>query len=126
MFCNMICYSEEEIDAKGMLKKFRLNIEGAAFEDGKGLSNRDVFCHAPGKWSLVILIACGAYSYRIIMTDMITMKSDKFSGKIENDENGDISDDHYHRYLVISLPYFTWLHYALTRFNIIDSLNFCP
>ncbi|KAL2331450.1 hypothetical protein Fmac_019031 [Flemingia macrophylla] len=74
-------------------------IEGAAFEDGKGLSNWDVFSHAPGKWSLVILIACGAYSYRIIIMDMITMKSDRFSGKIENDENGDISDDHYHRYL---------------------------
>nr|KYP40970.1 Beta-glucosidase 6 [Cajanus cajan] len=42
-------------------------IEGAPFEDGKGLSNWDVFSHTPGK--------------------------------INNDENGDIADDHYHRYL---------------------------
>ncbi|KAH1222798.1 Beta-glucosidase 18 [Glycine max] len=42
-------------------------IEGAPFEDGRGLSNWDVFSHTPGK--------------------------------IKNDENGDIADDHYHRYL---------------------------
>ncbi|KAI5411941.1 hypothetical protein KIW84_056854 [Lathyrus oleraceus] len=42
-------------------------IEGAAFEDGKGLSNWDVFSHTPGK--------------------------------INNDENGDVAIDHYHRYL---------------------------
>ncbi|KAK7401838.1 hypothetical protein VNO78_13642 [Psophocarpus tetragonolobus] len=42
-------------------------IEGALLEDGKGLSNWDVFSHTPGK--------------------------------INNDENGDIADDHYHRYL---------------------------
>lgn len=41
-------------------------IEGAAFEDGKGLSNWDVFSHTPGK--------------------------------INNNENGDIADDHYHHY----------------------------
>ncbi|RDX74102.1 Beta-glucosidase 18, partial [Mucuna pruriens] len=38
-------------------------IEGAPFEDGKGLSNWDVFSHTPGK--------------------------------IKNDENADIADDHY-------------------------------
>ncbi|KAG2371929.1 Beta-glucosidase 18 [Vigna angularis] len=42
-------------------------IEGAPFEDGKGLSNWDVFSHIPGT--------------------------------INNNENGDIADDHYHRYL---------------------------
>ncbi|KAL5151605.1 Beta-glucosidase 18 [Glycine soja] len=42
-------------------------IEGAYFEDGKGLSNWDAFSHTPGK--------------------------------IKKDENGDIADDHYHRYL---------------------------
>ncbi|XP_058779880.1 beta-glucosidase 18-like [Vicia villosa] len=42
-------------------------IEGAAFEDGKGLSNWDVFSHTPGM--------------------------------INNDENGDVAIDHYHRYL---------------------------
>ncbi|KAL2331449.1 hypothetical protein Fmac_019030 [Flemingia macrophylla] len=42
-------------------------IEGAPFEDGKGLSNWDVFSHKPGN--------------------------------VENDENGDTADDHYHRYL---------------------------
>ncbi|KAJ1401918.1 Glycosyl hydrolases family 1, N-terminal conserved site [Sesbania bispinosa] len=42
-------------------------IEGAPLEDGKGLSNWDVFSHLPGK--------------------------------INNNENGDIADDHYHRYL---------------------------
>ncbi|KAJ7948615.1 Beta-glucosidase [Quillaja saponaria] len=42
-------------------------IEGAYIEDGKGLSNWDVFSHIPGK--------------------------------IKNSENGDIADDHYHRYL---------------------------
>ncbi|KAK2423531.1 beta-glucosidase [Trifolium repens] len=42
-------------------------IEGAAFEDGKGLSNWDVFSHTPGM--------------------------------VNNDENGDIADDHYHHYL---------------------------
>ncbi|KAK7244329.1 hypothetical protein RIF29_39149 [Crotalaria pallida] len=41
-------------------------IEGAPFEDGKGLSNWDAFSHSPGK--------------------------------IKNSENGDIADDHYHRY----------------------------
>ncbi|GAU44382.1 hypothetical protein TSUD_100320 [Trifolium subterraneum] len=42
-------------------------IEGAAFEDGRGLSNWDVFSHTPGM--------------------------------VNNDENGDIADDHYHHYL---------------------------
>ncbi|KAJ9551456.1 hypothetical protein OSB04_015501 [Centaurea solstitialis] len=42
-------------------------IEGAYLEDGKSLSNWDVFCHSVG---------CG-----------------------ENGENGDIADDHYHRFL---------------------------
>ncbi|XP_029124895.1 beta-glucosidase 18, partial [Cajanus cajan] len=42
-------------------------IEGATLEDGKGLSNWDVFSHIPGN--------------------------------INNDENGDVADDHYHRYL---------------------------
>ncbi|RDX68030.1 Beta-glucosidase 18, partial [Mucuna pruriens] len=42
-------------------------VEGAPLEDGKGVSNWDVFSHIPGK--------------------------------INNDENGDIADDHYHRYL---------------------------
>ncbi|XP_061350447.1 beta-glucosidase 18-like [Gastrolobium bilobum] len=42
-------------------------IEGAPLEDGKGLSNWDIFSHTPGK--------------------------------VTNDENGDIADDHYHRYL---------------------------
>ncbi|XP_019425298.1 PREDICTED: beta-glucosidase 18-like [Lupinus angustifolius] len=42
-------------------------IEGAPLEDGKGLSNWDVFSHT--------------------------------AGKIENNENGDIADDHYHHYL---------------------------
>ncbi|XP_048321905.2 beta-glucosidase 18 isoform X3 [Ziziphus jujuba] len=42
-------------------------IEGAYLEDGKGLSNWDVFTHIPGK--------------------------------IRNNENGDVADDHYHRYM---------------------------
>ena len=29
-------------------------IEGAPFEDGRGLSNWDVFSHTPGIWSLLI------------------------------------------------------------------------
>ncbi|KAI9093336.1 hypothetical protein K1719_027350 [Acacia pycnantha] len=42
-------------------------IEGAYLEDGKGLTNWDVFTHIPGK--------------------------------IKHNDNGDIADDHYHRYL---------------------------
>ncbi|XP_008226673.2 PREDICTED: beta-glucosidase 18-like isoform X2 [Prunus mume] len=42
-------------------------VEGAYLEDGKSLSNWDVFCHTPGT--------------------------------IESNENGDVADDHYHRYL---------------------------
>nr|KYP40973.1 Beta-glucosidase 6 [Cajanus cajan] len=30
---------------------------------------------------------------------LITMQFDQFSGNINNDENGDVADDHYHRYL---------------------------
>ena len=41
-------------------------IEGAAYEDGKGLSVWDVYCRQPGK--------------------------------IHNDDTGDVSCDHYHRY----------------------------
>lgn len=42
-------------------------IEGAYLEDGKGLSNWDVFTHEPGN--------------------------------VPNEDNGDIADDHYHRYM---------------------------
>ncbi|KAK4369143.1 hypothetical protein RND71_012935 [Anisodus tanguticus] len=41
-------------------------IEGAFLEDGKGLSNWDVFSH--------------------------------IKGRIKNEDNGDIADDHYHRF----------------------------
>jgi len=33
---------------------FKIKIEGAPLEDGKGLSNWDVFSHIPGKWCLLI------------------------------------------------------------------------
>ncbi|KAJ4726266.1 Beta-glucosidase, partial [Melia azedarach] len=42
-------------------------IEGGYLEDGKGLSNWDVFCH--------------------------------IQGNIDNNANGDVADDHYHRFL---------------------------
>jgi len=44
---------------------------------------------------------------------MNTMQFDKFSGNINNDENGDIADDHYHRYLVnISFIFYLPLLYS--------------
>jgi len=44
------------------------------------------------------------------------MKFDQFTGKINNDENGDIADDHYHRYLVNTgfILYLCPLLYTLT------------
>jgi len=41
---------------------------------------------------------------------MIILQFDEFSGKITNDENGDIADDHYHLYLVnISFIFYLFL-----------------
>ena len=50
-------------------------IEGAYFEDGKGLSNWDAFSHTPGEWWLVIsfqsiFVVYTSNYYRIIMMDM--------------------------------------------------------
>ncbi|XP_061366891.1 uncharacterized protein LOC133310020 [Gastrolobium bilobum] len=57
-------------------------IEGAWLEDGKGLTNWDVFSH--------------------------------ILGNIRNNENGDIADDHYHRYYGIQ-PFVTIKHHDIPQ-----------
>ncbi|ESR65177.1 hypothetical protein CICLE_v10007996mg [Citrus x clementina] len=70
------CNENEQVDVKrsdfpdGFLfgtATSSFQVEGAYLEDGKSLSNWDVFSHIPGN--------------------------------IENNDNGDVADDHYHRFL---------------------------
>jgi len=46
----------------------------------------------------------------------------QFSGKIKNDENGDIADDHYHRYLV-NISFLLYLHLLYTLAHLSTFVN---
>lgn len=65
-------------------------IEGAAFEEGKGLNVWDVYCNADKSTTV-------STSDWDVGTDTVSSAEEK-EPNIFNDENGNIACDHYHRY----------------------------
>jgi len=55
---------------------------------------------------------------------IITVELDLFSGKINNGDNGDIADDHYHRYLVNVIFVFTYSDLLVLLTHLTASLTF--
>ncbi|KAL2247540.1 UNVERIFIED_CONTAM: Beta-glucosidase 18 [Sesamum indicum] len=72
-------------------------IEGAVLEDGKGLSNWDVYCRIKGdKPEFLDLILC---SCLFVAVEFDFWRALRFSGTIADGTIGDIANDHYHRYM---------------------------
>ncbi|KAL2247538.1 UNVERIFIED_CONTAM: Beta-glucosidase 18 [Sesamum indicum] len=81
-------------------------IEGAVHEDGKGLSNWDVYCRIQGdKPEFLVSIVAQRFLDLILCSCLFdAVEFDfwcvlRFSGNIADGTSGDIANDHYHRYM---------------------------
>lgn len=81
-------------------------MEGAVLEDGRSLSNWDVFSHIEGhKLDEISLKIAKIFLFSYLFAGFDFEISLKSSGNIEDGSNAYIADDHYHRYLVPPLNF---------------------
>ncbi|KAK4387049.1 Beta-glucosidase 18 [Sesamum angolense] len=81
-------------------------VEGAVHEDGKGLSNWDVYCRIQGDKPEFLVSSVALCFLDLILCSCLFVAVEfdfwcvlRFSGNIVDGTNGDIANDHYHRYM---------------------------
>ncbi|KAL0301151.1 UNVERIFIED_CONTAM: Beta-glucosidase 18 [Sesamum radiatum] len=94
-----------ELDPCCLCRSF-VKVEGAVHEDGKGLSNWDVYCRIQGDKPEFLVFSVAQCFLDLILCSclFIAVEFDfwrvlRFSGNIVDGTNGDIANDHYHRYM---------------------------
>ncbi|KAL0328501.1 UNVERIFIED_CONTAM: Beta-glucosidase 18 [Sesamum calycinum] len=95
-----------ELDPCCLCRSF-VKVEGAVHEDGKGLSNWDVYCRIQGD-KPQFLVSSVALCLILCSCLFVAVEFDfwcvlRFSGNIVDGTNGDIANDHYHRYMSLGL-----------------------